>query len=542
MSRLLVAFVIAAAITPHFAHAAQSQSAKERTLRIQQEKHAELQQKFEKQVDEIVEWCNDKGLVDAAKQTRVIAALPDPRTLSEAKLPREVQPLSPPGAIDDQRTWHVKLETARNAYAKELYRLSRTVLRLEYPSYAMSLVQEVAHHDPDHKNARRLLGYVLFKDKKRKEAEYMGEWVTPFEKKMLGSLKRKVWNTKYGWIPESEVSKYDQGLRPWKGSWITVEKDNQIRRDFRNAWEIETEHFIVKTNFSMERGVQIASELEEFYAFFKRTFASFFETPEELRNRFVGKARNRGRATVPKQMEVHYYRTKEEYVDRLIKKIPQIAITEGLYYEPDKTTYFYHDPDRETDGTLFHEATHQFFDLPTRDHRVNAARARARALRSRVMTNWVMGENANFWMIEAIACYMESFEATPTGYALGNPNYIRFRAAHFRLTNNEYYVPLRQFSGMGMKAFQSDPNIAMNYTQGSGLAHFLMHYDGGKYRDGLVGFIADMYRPDLKNPLQEPSLEKATGTTFVELDKQYKEYMSNLYSKKQVQKEPAASQ
>ena len=540
MSRLLVAFAIAAA-TPHLAQAAAPQSAKARALQVQQKKHAKLRQKFETQVDEIVQWCNDKGLVDAARQTRIITALPDVRTSSGGKLPREVQPLSPPGAIEDQRVWHLKLKSARNSHAKDLYGLSRTVLRLGHHSYAMSLIQEVAHHDPDHKNARRLLGYVLFKDKQRKESEYMGEWVTPFEKKMLGSRNRKVWNRKYGWIAESEVTKYDQGLRPWRGAWITVEKENQIRRDFRNAWEIKTENFIVKTNYSMERGVQIASELEEFYTFFKRTFASFYETPDQLRARFVNKAKNRGPAAAPKQMEVHYYRTKDEYVKRLIKKIPQIAITEGLYYEPDKTTYFYHDPDRETDGTLFHEATHQFFDLPTRDHRVNAARARARALGARVINNWIMGEKANFWMIEAIACYMESFEATPTGYAIGNPNYVRFRAAHFRLTNNEYYVPLKQFSGMGMQAFQNAPNIAMNYTQGSGLAHFLMHYDGGKYRDALVGFIADMYRPNLKDPLQEPSLERATGATFAELDKQYKEYMSNLYSRNQVKKEPAGS-
>lgn len=534
----LLMFVTITVLSLTLTTRASAQSEAERTLGIQRTKHARLQAEFEKKIEEIVAWCNDKGMVEAAQRTREIAALPDPRTLSEAKLPREVQPLSPPGAIGDQRAWHVKVSAARNALAKELYQLSRRVLRLGYPSYAMELVQEVAHHSPDHENARRLLGYVRFTDKKRKEPDYQGEWVTPFERKMLGSLKRKVWHDKYGWVAESKIQKYDEGLRPWKGSWISAEKDQQIRRDFANAWEIETEHFLVKTNYSLERGVEIAKELEEFYAFFRRTFASFFETPEQLRERFLGSARRRGRVVPPKQMEVHYYRTKEEYVAKLIKKIPQIAITEGLYYEPDKTSYFYHDPERESDGTLFHEATHQFFDIPTKQHRANAAQVRARAERSRVTRHWVIGEKENFWIVEAIACYMESFKRTATGFSLGDPRYIRFRAANVRLEGG-FFVPLRELSAMGMKEFQSSPTIAMNYTQSSGLAHFLMHYEDGLYRDALVNFIAELYRPNLNNILQRPSLERATGVSFADLDSQYKAYITDLYAKQPTQQAAA---
>ena len=35
-------------------------------------------------------------------------------------------------------------------------------------------------------------------------------------------------------------------------------EEAEIRRDFRHAWEIRTEHFLVKTNHSLERGVEIA--------------------------------------------------------------------------------------------------------------------------------------------------------------------------------------------------------------------------------------------------------------------------------------------
>jgi hypothetical protein len=525
--RILVLSLAATTAIPSMSVA---QSSSDRKLNVQRQVHARLQVEFEKNVSKLIDWCNDRGMVEAAKRTRKLSRQPDPQALTEATLPREKQPAIPASAIGDERTWHGKLTTIRKEHARELYRVSRTVLRQGYPGYALELIQEVAHHDSDHKNARRILGYVDFHDKKRQEAEYLGEWVTPFEKRMLS--KKKVWNDKYGWIPEADLEKYEQGLRPFKTSWLSLEKEQQIRRDFRNAWTIETEHFIVKTNYSLERGVEIAGRLENFYSFFRRTFATFFETPEEFKERFNNTKNSRGRLKTPKQMEVHYYRDKDEYVEKLVRKIPQISITDGLYYEPDQTSYFYHDPARETEGTLYHEATHQFFDIPTIQHRNNAARQLARQTRT-VATRWKIGERQNFWMVEAIACYMESFEPTDGGNQLGNPQYERFRAAHFRLTDTEYYVPLRKFSAMGMQQFQSDPRIAMNYTQGSGLAHFLMHYKGGEYRDGLINFIGQLYRPDIKNLSVQPSLEQTLGVSFEELDKQYKMHMLGLYPQQQ---------
>ncbi|MFK7817191.1 MAG: hypothetical protein AB8G99_00610, partial [Planctomycetaceae bacterium] len=492
--RILLMSLIAAAISSPIAAA---QSAADRKLNIQRQVHARSQAAFEKEIDKIIEWCNERGMVEAAKRTRKQTRHPDPQALTQTPLPREKQAPIPESAIGDERLWYGKLSAARKEHARELYRLSRTVLRQGYPSYALELIQEVAYHDPDHKNARRILGFVDFHDKQRQETQYLGEWVTPFEKKMLA--KKRIWSDKYGWIPELHLEKYEQGLRPFKASWITAEKDQQIRRDFRNAWVIETEHFKVKTNYSLERGVEIAAKLENFYSFFRRTFATFFETPEEFRNRFTNSKSSRGRMRTPRQMEVHYFRNKEEYVEKLVRNIQQIAITDGLYYEPDQTSYFYHDPARETEGTLYHEATHQFFDIPTIQHRNNAARQLARRLRTKA-TRWKIGERSNFWMVEAIACYMESFEPSKSGNQLGNPQYERFRAAHFRLTNTEYYVPLRQFSAMGMQQFQTSPKIAMNYTQGSGLAHFFMHYEGGRYRDSLVAFIGELYRPDITDP------------------------------------------
>lgn len=512
---------------------AQAQSDRERQqLRAQQEKHARLQKSFEEEIEKIVKWCSDRGMVDAAKRTRTENSLPDPTVLSLTALPRAVRVPIPAGAIDDERLWHGKLLTIRSKHAKEIYRLSRTVLRLGFPTYAMQLVREVLHHDPDHKYARRILGFEKFTDRARSdEPDYRGEWVTPFERRMRGTSPKHVWSEDFGWVKATELDKYKQGQRPWNRSWITAAKESEIRRDFANAWEIKTEHFIVKTDHSFESGLEIAKRLERYHTFFHRAFATFFESPEQLAKRFSDVANQRGRLAPPKQMEVHYYKNKGEYVDRLIDKIPQIAMTNGLYYEPDQTCYFFHEPGREGFGTLYHEATHQFLDLPTLAHRRNAANQRALKLGRRAR-RWVIGEKRNFWILEGIACYMESFRLTEGGYSLGDPEYMRFTAAHYRLTESDFFVPFNEFTAMGMADFQSSPSIRMLYTQGAGFAHFLMHFEGGRYRDKLVQHLSELYRPDVRNVLKEPSLEETLGVSFAELDKQYKEYIVSLYDKR----------
>jgi hypothetical protein len=275
--------------------------------------------------------------------------------------------------------------------------------------------------------------------------------------------------------------------------------------------------------------------LEEFHAFFTRTFASFFETPQELEKRFADASTRRRRAKAP--LEVHYYATRDEYNRRLVKRIPLIAITNGLYYEADQTCFFYHDPNVVNDHTLFHEATHQIMDVHTHKQRALAARAKARKDRTRV-TPWVIAERNNFWIIEGFACYIESFRQKNGRATLGNPNYKRFVLAQRRVAalsdpipnvvqKDGYYVPLQKFARMGMAEFQNDPNIQKNYTQASGMAHFLMHYNDGVYRDPLIEFLSQLYRPNIKNLNSTPSIAKLIGISYEELDEQYRRYMND---------------
>ncbi|MFN9717173.1 MAG: hypothetical protein ACK58L_00670, partial [Planctomycetota bacterium] len=328
----------------------------------------------------------------------------------------------------------------------------------------------------------------------------------------------------------SSVTRFEEGQRPWKGStWVSAEKEAELRRDFRNAWEIPSEHFLVKTNVSLEAGVELSRRLETFHLWLQKNFAAFFETPQALQERFENAAQ-RSAPKRDKPMEVQYFATREEYEKRVEGKVPPNLETNGLYWEPDRTSYFYMNPDRDNFSTLFHEATHQILDVHTMDARRLAARTKAVKQRSRRPEPWVLCEYSNFWIIEGLACYFESFELHDGQVSLGRPDYVRFETAQQRMLDPTYfyYMPARQFFALGKEDFQKHPQVSPLYTQAAGFAHFLMHYEEGLYRDDLIALLSGVYQPDPSSVLEDPSFSRIADVPWDDLDHQYRTHMQNL--------------
>ncbi|HEY0983817.1 hypothetical protein [Schlesneria sp.] len=460
------------------------------TLQVIQDRHQERFREFSQQLEKLAVFCDGKSLTEAADLIRSRIIVPDSQSLRVDKLPTEVRPEIPAGVVGDERYWQTQLRNLESEYAKDLYKQSRGALHQGFPGYAYNLVREAAIHDPDHAQVRKILGFVRLGK----------EWVTPFAFSQIVT-KGNVWNEEFGWLPRAHVERYIAGERKFKDRWISAEKEKELRRDFSSAWEIRTDHYQIKTNVSLEQGVAMGKALEDFYGVFHETFAGFFHTPEQLQKVFDGTAKS---VRVDKPYTVHFYRTREEYLNRLRKFFPSIDQTNGVYMTSDKVAHFYHDPMNDNEGTLFHEATHQLFFESNN-------------------VNRTISERSHFWIIEGIACYMESFRSRNGSFSLGDPKYIRFVGARHNLLEKGYYVPLREFSSYGMQDFQSSVDLAKNYTQAAGLARFFMHYDNGRYREAIVKHLSQLYSSDERTRTRASSLDELTGVDFVELDQQYAE-------------------
>lgn len=459
-------------------------------LTVLHDNHMARFREFSGQLEKIAEACEAKGLTEGAEVVRARIIDPDLLSRNLRLLPHEVTPDLPPNLPEAERFWKSQLRAAEKHYAQDVYLMSRRALNDGYPSRAYSLVRECALHDPDHQAARKILGFV----------RQGNEWVTQFAASQI--KKGNVWHEQFGWLPRNQLNRYAAGERFYKNRWISAEKERELRRDFSEAWEVRTDHYQIRTNVSLERGVELGRALEDFYEFFHETFAGFFNTREQMMKLFDGTSK--AVSANPRPYVVHFYRTRDEYVGLLKRDFPNIEITNGIYMTTGRVAHFYDDPENDIEATLFHEGTHQLF------------------FESHVL-NRSIGENAHFWIIEGIACYMESFQRKNGAYSLGDPRYIRFAGARNNLLQKNYYVPLQTFSQMGMYEFQHAPELAKNYTQASGLARFFMDAENGRYREALVTHLTHLYSSDSRQRNMAPALDKLTGVEFEDLDRQYAE-------------------
>ncbi len=445
---------------------------------------AELYAGYADKLAELSAWCAERKLDDAVETLNSWLPKREPDQLTLFLVPRARSTAAKnPANVPE---WRKKWQKLRNQQADALMALAQRAVSEHRSSMVYELLVEAVRENPDHQQARRMLGY----------SRSRGEWHTPFEIRQLRA--GKVWHDKFGWLPKAHLQRYENGERFAFARWMTADEEAALRRDLRHGWRVETEHYLVTTNHSLAEGVALARRLETLAEIWQQVFGPYLATEAQLKRRFDGRAALR----LPRQHEVVYYRTRAEYNDALRASQPRIDITLGIYFDRNRTAYFFAD-ERQEPGTLYHEATHQLFQ---ETRRVAPRLAR----------------EANFWIVEGIACYMESLQEHDGYWTLGGANAGRMPAARHRLLVDDFYVPLAELVQLGMEELQQDGQIAMLYSQSAGLADFLMHADGRRRRDALARYLSAVYT----GRAAPGTLSETTGASYHELDRQYRAFMS----------------
>jgi hypothetical protein len=456
----------------------------------------ELYAGYSKKLDELSDWCAEKKLDDEAASLKdwLPKREPDQLTLFLPPASQGDAKQNPP----EMPEWRKRWQAIRNEQADALMALARRAVAENRSSIAYELVVEAVRENPDHLQARKMLGY----------AQFRGAWHTPFEIRQLRA--GKVWHEKFGWLPKGHVERYEKGERFALARWMPADEEAALRSDLARGWRIETEHYVVTTNHSLEQGVALVKRLEALNGIWRQVFVPYLATEAELTRRFEGRAT----PAIARQHNVVYYRTRAEYNEALRVHQPKIDITLGIYFDTARTAYFFAG-DQQDAGTLYHEATHQLFQ------------------ETRKVAPQVARDN-NFWIVEGIACYMESLEKRDGYYTLGGPNSGRMPAARHRLLVDNFYVPLAELVQLGMDGLQQDGRIAMLYSQSAGLADFFMHSGNGRYRDALAAYLAANYT----GRATPRTLAELTGTSYEMLDREYRAFMSSGETVAESQKSP----
>lgn len=457
----------------------------ERKLRLLLKKCDEYNMPLEKEISR-------RFLVRTKENGFVVAKIPKKPFLEQL----------PEDASVFQISWHKALRRLRKETAEGVYQLGEICLQKKEGFEAFRLFRLALSIDSDHQGARQRFGYALTD----------GQWLSPYEQNQR--IKGLVEHEKFGWLDKEDLVRYENGERRVNERWYSAEEEIKVRRRRHLGWRVETDHYQLMTEHSLEEGVRIIRILENYYQAWLSLFYRFSASESQW-----NLALQKNHLPGGRKHKIFLFANRESYLREVRKMDPsgQIEMSHGGYFPDVRCIYVYlPDPGEEVDleTMLVHEATHQLFE-ECRNELDTSSRARQRKK---------MPIAQNFWILEGSATYMETFQDDGMNYHLGGLDSPRFLRARERVFEPGGTLPLRQYAQLSARAFQSHKDLPMLYTQAAGLTLFFLHYENGKYRNVFINYLFMVYeRMDKSN-----TLEILTGRSFEELDQEYQSFMKNL--------------
>src|SRR5439155_26058265 len=142
-------------------------------------------------------------------------------------------------------------------------------------------LRAVLKREPDHADARRLLGYVAHEN----------GWATPFAVEQLKS--GRVLHATYGWVDASWVPHLEKGelpgrafTNPREARWLPAAEADAQRNTIEKGWRIKTEHFEVLTDVPLSEAIAFGRKLESFHDLFFSLLADVIADDLPLARRF----------------------------------------------------------------------------------------------------------------------------------------------------------------------------------------------------------------------------------------------------------------
>ncbi len=489
-------------------------SAADESVKLQewQKKYEQFETDYAAALEKLALWCDENQLSDEAEVTRKKKERPDAADrLFVAILPPNVQisdemqeaalAKTKKKNADSERSpheeWNFRFCRLRIQASNMLVKMARRAMSDRCTALAFELLMRALEENPDHPEARKILGFERVDDL----------WLSPFEKQQMHT---DIYSSKFGWIPQKNLKRYENGERFYKGRWISEAEDAAIHADIENGWVVETPHFTVVTNHSLAAAAHIGEEVEVLYRVWKQLFLRYFATDAQLQALFDGKSasassknRSEGLGTgTNRKHRIVFFKNQNNYNAYLSPRYPQVTQSCGMYIIEDRASYFFAG-EKFDRATLLHEVTHQLFSELRR-------------------TSPNVGKQENFWMIEAIAVHMESLHDEGRCHVVGGFNTPRMLAARYRFVKNGFYIPLKELSSYNMKEFQSHSEMTKLYSECAGLMQFFLHANHGVYRDAAADILRDIYTGNASLR----TIPDHVGRSFDDLDDEYRDFIS----------------
>ncbi len=440
----------------------------------------------------------------------VLAKVPAPRKPDGATRFVPLPDIVPAPVASKSGVGKVRCDEIRSRSAATLFALAKSAAGSDPPRYSLAsaCLREVLVRQPDHREARRLLGY----------SPYERGWAKPYAIQQIKA--GFVDHPKFGWVEADWLPHLDRGELPSppvrnKVRWLPAADADRLRADWKPPWQIVTEHFEVQTNVSLADAIGFGRRLEAFHDLFMSLLADILGDSVPMVKRFgdpslVGEPPR-------KRHIVYYFASKRQFVDYLTPTYGA-DMNESLgFYEPPKSgrsgrtpAYFYYDADGQlpVEANLYHEVSHQLlFETAGR--------------------NAYTSNFGNYWVFEGLGTYFETVVPQADGsLEVGGTVGRRMEAAIVALADEGQAIPLAQFIALNKDRFMGD-GVTLRYQQAEALTVFLMQWHEGTYREGFLDYIRDAYRGRIKRGSGR-SLEERVGQPYATLEAQFLAFLREV--------------
>lgn len=277
---------------------------------------------------------------------------------------------------------------------------------------------------------------------------------------------------------------------------------------------IETENFLLIADVPTEVAIQVAIDLESFYAVWTQLFFPLWKDRQrwDQAQRLAPNRQPVPRGSAGNKMRVLVFRDSAQYQKALKAEGPQIGQSTGYYSGNLRTTFLLHSArdgqsasaDEESRATRYHELTHQML-------------AEATDTKLKVMP----GERSGFWLAEGIACYMES-TSIQQGYAtVGGWESSRLQFARHRVLSLGESASIDPLRMLGRVQFQRHVDLPSLYAMAAAETHRMIDRNDGDGLNDMISQLAQLYqirRPSSRpgEALEQPS-PKIDLTTYLKL-------------------------
>lgn len=439
---------------------------------VYQEKSARINQVYAKEYLSLARWCKTKRLFDQAGENFELVLKYDP----ENKQARKYLDKGPPKKARTPRN----IEQLLKWYDQRLAALYKKLADKHYTLGVWCKKNNLT--DKAGKEFDRAVELCFDHQKTRKE---------------LGQVKVKG----FGWVDKETAVKLKKGLREYKGEWLPKDKVNKLCSNWEDAWEIKTEHYLIRTNNTYEQGYEIGQVVEDLYEMYFKVMGKILELKE------------------PKGlMSIYYFKSEEDYKTEFQRIHGQPPASQTGVYTIDidgakniKRVYSW--GPRKNGGdekdTMRHECTHQL--------------------------NHILSGLSGSWLEQGWAMYFESVRRNKNGrLTIGDINHYHYgcweaggKKGGFRTTIKTHKIKeLKRFLQL-----RENEMTGVEYEQGTALVRFFLDSrPGQRYKDRFLRYVRMCYTAPIspKTGLREIDSLKAFQECFpkVDLDELEKEFLA----------------